>query len=145
MCTSGKAIDFAGFKTVRISIDKPTAPQLISHPINQTTPTPIPTTNICPAGWRLPTGEPTTGEFTALNTAINGGLTNTDAGLRTNGLFQRSGYWSTGFSNQGSYGYYWSSSQNSSTYARYLVFYSTNVGPASDSKSYGFAVRCIAL
>ena len=38
---------------------------------NATTPAPIPTTNICPAGWRLPTGEPTTGEFTALNNALN--------------------------------------------------------------------------
>ena len=146
VCTSGKAIDFAGFKTVRISIDKPTAPQLISHPINQTTTTPIPTTNICPAGWRLPTGEPTTGEFTALNTAINGGLTNTDAGLLANGLFQRSGLWSNGFSYQGSYGGYWSSSQNSSTSARNLYFSSIGVYPAgSNGKSYGFAVRCIAL
>ena len=146
VCTSGKAIDFAGFKTVRISIDKPTAPQLISHPINQTTTTPIPTTNICPAGWRLPTGEPTTGEFTALNTAINGALTNTDAGLRTNGLLQRSGYWNNGFSNQGNNGYYWSSSQYSSGSAHNLYFSSTLVYPAYIfTKGYGFAVRCVAL
>ena len=113
---------------------------------NATTPTPIPTTNICPAGWRLPTGEPTTGEFTALNTAINGGLTNTDAGLLANGLFQRSGYWYRGFGAQGSLGYYWSSSQLSSAGARSLYFSSTSVGPDySNSKNYGFTVRCIAL
>ena len=111
-----------------------------------TTPAPIPTTNICPAGWRLPTGEPTTGEFTALNTALNDGKTNTDAGLIASpGLFQRSGSWNNGFYSQGSYGYYWSSSQDSATNARSLGFYSTNVGPAySYPKSYGFAVRCIA-
>ena len=110
------------------------------------TPAPDPTINICPAGWRLPTGEPTTGEFTALNTAINGGLLNTDAGLRTNGLFQRSGGWDGGFSGQGSYGGYWSSSQYSSSGARNLLFYSTNVLPAyGNFKYFGYAVRCVAL
>ena len=109
---------------------------------NAETPAPDPSTNICPAGWRLPTG----GEFTALNTAINGGLTNTDAGLLANGLFQRSGYWGSGFGYQGSGGYYWSSSQNSSAYARNLYFGSTSVNPANNlSKVYGFTVRCIAL
>ena len=112
---------------------------------NATTPAPIPTTNICPAGWRLPTGG-SGGELEGLNTAINGGLTNTDAGLRTNGLFQRSGYWYNGFNNQGSYGYYWSISQYSSTSARSLYLGSTLVYPAYYSYKYnGFSVRCIAL
>jgi uncharacterized protein (TIGR02145 family) len=113
---------------------------------NATTPTPIPTTNICPAGWRLPTGEPTTGEFAALNTAINDGKTNTDAGLIASpGLFQRSGYWYNGFYSHGSNGYYWSSSQYSATSAHRLYFGSTGVYPASYlNKYYGFAVRCIA-
>ena len=113
---------------------------------NAETPTPVPTTNICPAGWRLPTGEETTGEFAALNNAINGGLNNTDAGLRTNGLVQRSGRWYNGFYYQGSSGRYWSSSQVSSRDARYLDFYSTNVNPANNLiKSNGITVRCIAL
>ena len=112
---------------------------------NATTPAPIPTTNICPAGWRLPTGEPTTGEFTALNTAINAGSTSSDTGLLTSGLFQRSGFWSNGFYSQGSYGYYWSSTQRTATDARYLYFYSTYVYPAGNyGKSYGYAVRCVA-
>ena len=110
-----------------------------------TTPAPTPTTNICPAGWRLPTGQATTGEITALNTAINGGLTNTDAGLLSNGLFQRSGTWSNGFSGQGSYGFYWSSSQYSTALAYLLYFNSTSVNPAyANGKLYGFAVRCVA-
>ena len=112
---------------------------------NATTPAPIPTTNICPAGWRLPTGEPTTGEFTALNTAINAGRTNTDEGLRTNGLFQRSGYWYGSFLNQGSYGIYWSSTQRTATSAYLLYFGSGYVNPADNSgKSYARAVRCVA-
>ena len=110
-----------------------------------TTPTPIPTTNICPAGWRLPTGEPTTGEFTALNTAINAGSTSSDAGLLTSGLFQRSGYWGGSFSSQGSYGYYWSSTQGSATNAYSLNFNSTNVYPAGNyNENVARAVRCVA-
>ena len=113
---------------------------------NATTPAPVPTINICPAGWRLPTGEPTTGEFTALNTALNDGKTNTDAGLIASpGLFQRSGLWLNGFNAQGSRGNYWSSSQYSAAYAHFLNFSSTNVYPANyNGKDYGFAVRCIA-
>ena len=112
---------------------------------NATTPAPIPTTNICPAGWRLPTVSPTN-EFTALNTALNDGKTNTDAGLIASpGLFQRSGLWLNGFNAQGSRGNYWSSSQYSAAYAHFLNFSSTNVYPANyNGKDYGFAVRCIA-
>ena len=111
-----------------------------------TTPAPDPTINICPAGWRLPTGEPTTGEFTALNNAINAGSTTSPTGLETNGLFQRSGSWSNSFYFQGSGGIYWSSSQYSSNGARGLIFDSTYVLPANYSyKRDGFAVRCVAL
>ena len=115
---------------------------------NATTPTPIPTTNICPAGWRLPTGEPTTGEFTALNAAINGGSTSSDAGLIASpGLFQRSGYWIGGFSYQGSVGYYWSSTQINEDSAQRLAISSSSVDSNSGSlvlKFRGFAIRCIA-
>ena len=111
---------------------------------NATTPTPIPTINICPAGWRLPTVSPTN-EFTALNTAINGGSTSSDAGLLSNGLFQRSGNGGNGFGAQGSSGVYWSSSQNSATFVHSLYFNSTNVHPAIIyNKNNGFAVRCVA-
>ena len=113
---------------------------------NATTPAPDPTINICPAGWRLPTGELTTGEFTALNNAINAGRTTTDEGLRINGLFQRSGEWFTSFDLQGSYARYWSSSQVFSGYVHFLSFNSTGAYPAGTAYSYnGFAVRCIAL
>ena len=110
---------------------------------NAATPAPIPTTNICPAGWRLPTVSPTD-EFTALNTAINAGSTTSDAGLLTNGLFQRSGLWLGGFYAQGSSGYYWSSTQYSATSAYYLYFDSTRVNPAGSGKNLPRVVRCVA-
>ncbi len=110
-----------------------------------TTPLPVTTASICPAGWRLPTSNG--GEFTALNTAINGGSTTTDAGLiGTPWLAQRGGSWSSGFYNQGSNGYYWSSTQYSATSAYFLLFNSTFVGPANNNSKYnGFAVRCVAV
>lgn len=103
------------------------------------------TISICPSGWRLPTGNG--GEFGALNTAINGGLTNTDAGLiGTPWLAQRGGYWEVYFSLQGSNGYYWSSTQYSAASAYSLYFYSTVANPTNFYyKFYGLAVRCIAV
>ena len=110
---------------------------------NATTPAPIPTTNICPAGWRLPTSNG--GEFTALNAAINSGSTSSDAGLLSNGLFQRSGIWNGTFNSEDSVGYYWSSSQSADNAFR-LQLGVTSVNPASYSiyKYNGFSVRCIA-
>ena len=61
------------------------------------------------------------------------------------GLFQRSGGWDGGFGNQGSNGYYWSSTQYSATNAHGLYFSSTHVSPATyGNKSNARAVRCIA-
>jgi len=100
--------------------------------------------SVCPSGWRLPTGG-STGELTALNTAVNSGSTTTDAGLRSSWLAQRSGYWFGGFVLQSGYGAYWSSSQASATGAFYLVFDSTSVNPADNvGKAIGRAVRCVA-
>ena len=103
------------------------------------------TISICPAGWRLPTSHG--GEFTALNTAINGGLTTTYTGLiGAPWLAQLSGNWLNGFNYQGSSGYYWSSTQDSATIAYSLSFSSTGVYQANNSSKYfGFAVRCVAI
>lgn len=112
---------------------------------NALTPAPSPSVSICPANWRLPTGEPTTGEFTLLNNAINGGLTNTDAGLRASWLAQLGGYWSVGFNNQGSLGYFWSATQFSAAAARDLSFITSSVYPShAYNKDLGFSVRCVA-
>ncbi len=108
--------------------------------------TPVPDTSItiCPSGWHIPTSNG--GDFSALNTAINGGLTNTDAGLKSTWLGQYGGYWLNGsYSYQGSRGFYWSSTQFAPNNADDLFFYSTNSSPNDGTtKHYGYAVRCIA-
>ena len=102
--------------------------------------------SVCPAGWRLPTGG-TGGELEQLTTAI--GATNNAAGataLQQVWLAQRGGYWYSGFSSQGSYGYYWSSSQSSVTNGFRLGFNSSSVSPANAlNKVGGFSVRCVAV
>ena len=112
---------------------------------NATTPAPVPTINICPAGWRLPTGG-AGGEFEVMNNIVYAGKTDSDSSIiGAPGLFQRSGLWIGSFSSQGSLGHYWSSTQYSATSALNLRFYSTDVDPAySNFKTLGRAVRCIA-
>ena len=81
-----------------------------------------------------------------MNNTVYAGKTDSDSSIiGAPGLFQRSGYWYSGFINQGSGGGYWSSAQNSATHARSLSFGSANVSPAfNDGKGGGYAVRCIA-
>jgi len=107
---------------------------------------PDPDVSICPAGWRLPTGQATTGEFTLLNNTINGGSTTSPTGLLTQGLYLYAGYFGSGsFSSQGSDGNYWSSTVSSASNAFRLYFVSSSVNPAnSGSKGLGTSVRCVA-
>ena len=105
--------------------------------------------DICPAGWHLPTGN-TTGEYYALNTALNAGATNSTASnnLRSypnnfvySGAVRGSSVVSRSFG-----GFYWSASGNSSNSAYYMYFNSSSVEPGSDynSKYYGRLVRCLS-
>jgi uncharacterized protein (TIGR02145 family) len=117
-----------------------------SNACNTTSTTGFTSASICPYGWRLPTGQATTGEFTYLNTAINGGSTTDPSGLLNNwlgvyaGLFHTSG----SFVNVGTLAYYWSSTVSNATNAYTLHFFSGAVDPASSrNKDYGFAVRCV--
>lgn len=104
--------------------------------------------SICPAGWRLPTGNG--GEFHLLTNAI--GANNNSAGstiLRSAWLGMYSGDWypdGSGFHNQGSYGNYWSS-WHRSTYASWrLQFSDSRVNTYIDlPPDFGIAVRCIAI
>ena len=102
------------------------------------------TKSICPAGWRLPTGG-SGGEFATLNTAINSGSASSDAGLIASPwLGQRGGNWFSGFDNQGSIGYYWSSTQGNSYSAYVLVFTSSYVDSSGDVyKDIGLSIRCL--
>ena len=99
---------------------------------------------ICPAGWHLPAQS----EFVALNNAVNGGSTSSDAGLKNSSTFNGvyGGYSANNGSlnYQGSYAYYWSSTYYSTDYAYNLSFYSTNVNPSiSNFKNNGSSVRCL--
>ena len=62
--------------------------------------------------------------------------------------YVRSGvyYWySTGLSNRGSNGYYWSLRSYNTTSSNNLLFYSSNLSPQYyGSRGYGFAVRCVS-
>ena len=121
--------------------------------------------SICPTGWRLPSarsdGSTATGngtsytaaDFAVLNASMNAGsLTSGStsssyyAGWQFTGAWSGvfSGLWSNGFINQGSYGYYWSSTAHSSTVARSLYFSSSSVSPGNNYSKYGgFAIRCV--
>lgn len=122
--------------------------------------------SICPTGWRLPSaysdGSTATGngtsftaaDFAVLNASMNAGSLTTGsisdsyyAGWQFTGAWSGvfSGYWLNGFNRQGSRGYYWSSTADSSTYARLLDFGSSYVRPGNSSgyKYNGYAVRCV--
>lgn len=109
------------------------------------TPLPSASISVCPAGWRLPTGN-AGGELTLLNTAVNSGSTGTDAGLRSTWLAQRGGYWGDAFGDQGNGGYYWSSSQRDAWLGHGLIHFAGAAVPAGDGgKGVGYAVRCVAI
>ncbi|MCL2371496.1 hypothetical protein FWC63_02005 [Candidatus Saccharibacteria bacterium] len=116
--------------------------------LGTSTPAHNPNISICPAGWRLPTGESGTGELTQLNNAVNNGATDTSAGLMTYWLGMRGGYWraSVGeFTSVGSWGAYWSSTTGNSS-ARDLFFSNSRVSLSNSyNKQTGMAVRCVAM
>lgn len=96
-----------------------------------------------PNGWRLPTQKELLLICVEFGIDEDGLLTG-DELMKSLG-FVRSGSVSSGsLYGAGYYGYYWSSTVESSSYARYLSFGSTNVSPAGNNfRSYGFSVRCV--
>ena len=100
--------------------------------------------DICPAGWRLPTGG-SSGEFQALyaeynsNALMRASIKNSGAAFALAG-----GFHSAAPAVQGSIGYYWSSTRNDDTYMYDLVLYTSNVDPASRGyRGSGLAIRCV--
>ena len=89
-------------------------------------------------------------EITAKVSAGNDSVGYTTGGfnkLRSNPYyFVRSGRISGGtLGNPGVYGYYWSSTVSSSTFAYYLRFNGTDIYPARSYDRYrGWSVRCVA-
>ena len=99
--------------------------------------------DICPKGWRLPTGN-SYGDFNTLYASYGSTPANIQAGTDPN--FVLSGYrYGGSTSNQGSSGSYWSSTARTSSYTYDLYLESSDVNPADYSyKYFGFSVRCIA-
>ena len=115
---------------------------------------------ICPDGWHLPSDD----EWTALTdflggTSVAGGKMkeagtthwnspNTGADNTSGFSALPGGYRNVSngtFFNLGSYGYWWSSTENSGTNAWYRALHFTNAEAHRDfnNKSYGFGVRCL--
>ena len=104
-------------------------------------------TSICPAGWYVPTGGPSS-EYDTLNASANAGAVDTSIGLRrypVNLLY--SGYfnYSSAFG-RGDYGQYWSSTVSDANRAIHLRFdhSSTSSGNQMARKNQGKTIRCIA-
>ncbi|MBR3138616.1 hypothetical protein IKG38_01195 [Candidatus Saccharibacteria bacterium] len=102
------------------------------------------TEDICPAGWRMPTGG-ATGDFGALYTAYSSNVDN----FRNNAGLVLSGYMGsgTGITNVNTGGYYWTSSLLSDTAKRKAMYvYQGSVNftdGSSDNRYWGYAVRCV--
>ena len=93
--------------------------------------------SICPKGWRLPT----TTEFQTLYSSYN-----SSALMRGEPGFVLSGDVNDGsVNNQGSLGFYWSSSVYNANLAYSLYLNASDVDPGHyNYKYYGFSVRCVA-
>ena len=102
--------------------------------------------DLCPSGWRLPTGN-TGGEFATLYANAS---YNTYAKMRAsvaNGgaAFALAGYFSSSTpTTQGSYGFYWSSTRSNNANMYILYLDTSIVYPSSNTnRSYGSSIRCI--
>ena len=102
--------------------------------------------DLCPAGWRLPTGN-TDGEFATLyanasyntNAKMRASVANGGAAFALAG-----GFYKSTPENQGSSGYYWASTYYNSASMYYLLFKTSNVYPSnSGGRGNGISIRCI--
>ncbi len=98
------------------------------------------TEDICPKGWRMPTGG-SSGEYQALYTTHSSDGAAFINALRT----PLSGYFIDGSAyRQGSFGDYWSSTRYGNNYMYYLYVTTSNVRSQDDgSRGSGHSVRCV--
>ena len=109
--------------------------------------------DICPAGWRMPTGGANTvttdgkGEYQALATAITGNTGSYISGTAVQTALSSplSGrFYDGSASGQGSLGIFWSSTRYSDYNMYYLSVYSSGVAPQNGgNRYYGTSVRCL--
>jgi uncharacterized protein (TIGR02145 family) len=103
----------------------------------------------CPTGFKVPTDTELEAERNNGGTGFwgTGSLQNNALGAFNSALkLPLAGYRSLSagaLTSVGSFGAYWSSSTLSGTNARSLNFNSSNAGMYSDTRAYGFSVRCI--
>ena len=92
------------------------------------------TEDICPAGWRMPTGE-----YQALLTTLNNDKAAFVNALRTplSGDYVGSAY------SQGEDGYFWSSRRADYRYMYRLNVSASNVSSSTSKRNVGYSVRCI--
>ena len=100
--------------------------------------------DICPAGWRLPTGG-SSGEFSGLYTQYNSYALMRDSIANGGVAFALAGYfYNAAPAGQGSLGDYWSSTRNSDSLMYGLGLNTSNVYPAGIGSRYdGYAIRCV--
>ena len=99
------------------------------------------TEDICPKGWRMPTGN-TSGEYQAL---YNNASYNTYANYRSALRLPLSGFFYNGTTYvQGSSGYFWSSTRYNNNDMYYLRLNTSDANPSGDLVRYdGISVRCV--
>ncbi len=99
--------------------------------------------DICPAGWRLPTGG-SSGEFQTLYTQYNSNALMRAPIASAGAAFALAGYfYHSTPANQGSYGFYWSSARSNDA-NMYGLFLGSSVNPASSNERYyGRSIRCL--
>ena len=122
-------------------------------------------TSLCPSGWRLPYGRNTgngviAGGFSYLDTQMGGSgataNTSTDPTGATRSIVWRSFpnnfvysglFYTASAGNRGAYGYYWSSTANSSYTSYNLRLYSSTLNPGTNgsNKYTGLSIRCISI
>ncbi len=107
------------------------------------------TGDICPAGWRLPTGG-SNGEYAGLNRASNNGSTNSNTGLlKFPDNFVRSGDYNNRIpGGRGTYARYWSATATDSVNAfRFGIANNNNLNLVTPTNNYNkwdaFTVRCV--
>ena len=102
--------------------------------------------DICPAGWRMPTGGEWRGEYEALLTAYNNNQTATDTdSFQYNLSTPLSGGFEGGSAYaQGGDGYFWSSTWQNEDAMYFVDVYSSGVGlQGGDWRYDGISVRCL--